>query len=220
MSGPLAVIGRTVRQAWRSWTIATVGFVLAYYVLQLLVLYARFGHWPNYFTVYDYPTNVARIVRATPAIADMVPIILDEWLLEIGYMNYDFGHGIAEWSLAILPAKLLCVGLLGAVVSTDILLLRGADIACSAGTRRIATGATGLGAFLFGLANVSLTWIVCCATPSWVVSLTLLGFGTATSLSLAPYGAWLALVGAAILGASTILLASRRGAPIAVGKLA
>ena len=33
----------------------------------------------------------------------MLPIISDEWLVETGAMNYHYGHGIAEWSLAIIP---------------------------------------------------------------------------------------------------------------------
>ena len=205
----VAFVAGTVRPHWRLWLAVTIGFVLAYYLSQLLVLELRFGHWPNYVTFYDYPANVARIVRATPSIVDMVPIIADEWLFEVGYINYDFGHGIAEWSLAILPPKMLAVTALGAVIGFDLLLWRRARTACSAIQRPLAAGATGIGAFLFGLANVSLTWVVCCATPSWVVSLTLLGFGSTTSLSLQPYGVWLALAGAILLAGVTLFLARR-----------
>lgn len=194
---------------WRRWLIITVGFILTYYAAQVLVLELRFGHWPNYITLYDYPANVARIVRHTPSPIDMIPIIADEWLLEVGYMNYDFGHGIAEWSLAILPTKLLAVTLLGAVIGFDFLLWRRARRVCPAEQRPVVLGAAGIGAVLFGLTNVSLTWVVCCATPSWVVSLTLLGFDSAVSLSLQPYGVWLALAGALLLAGATLWLGWR-----------
>jgi hypothetical protein len=205
-----AVIGNTIRARWRLWLLTAVGIVIAYYVAQFLILELRFGHLPNYITLYNYPSNVARIVHATPSFTDMVPIILDEWLLEVGYMNYDFGHGIAEWSLAILPAKLVVVALLAAMVSTDFLLWHGARAACSPIQRPTVVGVTGIGAVMLGFANVSLTWVVCCATPSWVVSLTLLGFGSATSLALEPYGIWIALAGIALLVGATLWLARRR----------
>jgi hypothetical protein len=206
----------TARPNWRLWLAVTVGFVLTYYFLQLLVLLLRFGHLPNYVTLYDYPGNVARIVSHTPSVVDMVPIIADEWLLEIGYMNYDFGHGIAEWSLAILPTKLLAVTLLGAVIGFDWLLWRRVRRLCSTGQRPAALSVAGMGAVLFGLTNVSLTWVVCCATPSWVVSLTLLGFDSALSLSLQPYGVWLALTGALLLACATLWLGwrSHASAPV------
>ncbi len=195
-----------VGRDWRRWPVLTMGFVLAYYTTQLLVLELRFGHWPNYITVYDYPANVARIVRHTPSLIDMIPIVADEWLLEIGYMDYDFGHGIAEWSLAILPTKLLAVTLLGAVIAFDFRLWRRLERVCSARRRPGAVGLAGIGAVLFGITNVSLTWVACCATPSWVVSLTLLGFDSAISLSLEPYGVWLTLTGALLLTIGTLWL--------------
>ncbi len=206
----------TIGPSWRLWLAITVGFVLTYYVAQLLVLDMRFGHWPNYVTLYDYPDNVVRIIRHTPSVADMIPIVADEWLLEVGYMNYDFGHGIAEWSLAILPTKLLAVTLLGAVIGFDWLLWRRVRRVCSATQRPAALGAAGIGAALFGLTNISLTWVVCCATPSWVVSLTLLGFDSAVSLSLAPYGVWLALVGALLLAGTTLWLGWRGRGTVSV----
>jgi hypothetical protein len=208
-----AFVAGIIRPDWRLWLAITIGFILAYYLAQFVVLELRFGHLPNYVTFYDYPANVARIVRHTPSVRDMVPIVLDEWLLEVGYMNYDFGHGIAEWSLAILPLKLLATTGLGAVIGFNLLLWRRARTACSAAQRPVAAGVAGIGAVLFGLTNISLTWVVCCATPSWVVGLTLLGFGSATSLSLEPYGVGLALAGVMLLAGVTLFLAWRIESP-------
>jgi hypothetical protein len=199
----------TVGPNWVRWLAITLGFVLAYYAAQLVLLELRFSHWPNYVTFYEYPANIARIVRHTPSVIDMIPIIADEWLLEIGYMNYDFGHGVAEWSLAILPTKLVAVTLLGAVIGFDFLLWRCVRRVCPAAQRQAALGAAGIGAVMFGLTNVTLTWVVCCATPSWVVSLSLLGFDSAVSLSLEPYGVWLALAGASLLVGATLWLGWR-----------
>jgi hypothetical protein len=205
----IGFVARTVRPRWRLWLAVTVGFVIAHYGAQLLLLELHFGQWPNYITLYDYPANVARIIRHTPSVADMIPIIANEWLLEIGYMNYDFAHGIAEWSLAIMPTKLLAVTLLGAVIGFDLLLWRPARTVCSARERPVALGAAAIGAVLLGLTNISLTWIVCCAAPNWMVSLTLLGFDSALSLSLQPYGVWLALVGVLLLAGATVWLGWR-----------
>lgn len=210
----LATIFRAIRVRWALWILMTVGFVVAYYAMQLVILYVRLGHWPNYVTAYDYPANVAQIIRSTPAVSDMIPIILNEWLFEIAYINYDYGHGIAEWTLAVLPAKLLVIALTSAVISADILVWRRTRASCPLVKRQIVTGATGIGALLVGLANISLSWVVCCAAPNWVVGLTLLGLESQTSFWLEPYGLWLALVGVALLAGSMLWLAGRgRGSP-------
>ena len=39
----------------------------------------------------------------------MVSDQLDEWLLEIGFMNYAYGRGVSEWSLLIIPHKVAIV---------------------------------------------------------------------------------------------------------------
>ena len=51
-------------------------------------------------------------------VADMILIILDEWFIEIGSMNYSFGHGIAEWSFVLLPSKLVIVLALAILFAT------------------------------------------------------------------------------------------------------
>jgi hypothetical protein len=35
-----------------------------------------------------------------------------------------------------------------------------------------------------------MSWVVCCATPTWVVGLAMLGLGVSTSLSIEPVGFW------------------------------
>ena len=147
------------------------------------------------------PSIETLILESTPSIRDSIIIIKDEWLLEIGYMNYDFGLGISEWSLFIVPAKVLAVALLGALVSTNYLLLRQSS-SCqkiSSIEARSAGTATGVGATLMAIASITLSWVVCCSTPTWVVGLAMLGLGATTALWLEPLGTWLNVAGLIIL---------------------
>ena len=93
-----------------------------FYLLLLGVLVVEYGHLPNYLTPYDWIANVLRIIHHTRSVADMVPIILNEWLLEIGYMNYHYGHGVAEWSLSIIPHKLAIMSLAGALIGLNVVI--------------------------------------------------------------------------------------------------
>lgn len=203
------VIAQTIRTRWTILAPISAGLIAAYYAAQIAVLYFRLGHLPNYITVYDYPANVAQIIRSTPAISDMIPIILDEWIIETGYMDYNYGHGIAEWTMGILPAKLLVVAIVSALISINILLWRRARLSCSRLERQSVVGVAGLGALMTGLVNISLSWVVCCGTPNWVVGLALLGLDVNLAFTLEPFGAWVALAGFIILAVSTLRLASR-----------
>lgn len=202
------LIVRTVRAHWSVLTLASAGLVAAYYAAQIAVLYIRLGHLPNYVTVYDYPANVARIIRSTPAMSDMIPIILNEWIFEIGYMDYDYGHGIAQWTMGILPSKLLLIAIVSALVTVNALLWRTIRHSCSHLERRVLVGTTGLGAVMAGLVNISLSWVVCCGTPAWIVGLALLGLDVGLAFTLEPFGIWIASVGFIILAMSTLRLAS------------
>tara|TARA_R110002072_G_scaffold38973_1_gene112456 strand:- start:279 stop:977 length:699 start_codon:yes stop_codon:yes gene_type:complete len=190
----------------RLWLGIALGFPLAYYALMFAALVIRFQAWPNYAVTYDWLGNVAEIIRATPAVTDMGPIIAQEWLFEIGRMNYDFGNGISEWSLNINPAKVLVVCVLGALIATltALILTRGAH--CSAARLNGAGAAGGLGAVLVAMTNVTLAWVVCCATPSWVVGLAILGLGVSTSLWLEQFGWWIEYAGFVSLAASLFWL--------------
>ena len=193
------------------WLTITLGFVVIYYFGLVLSVVIRFGDLPNYATVHDYIRNVAVIVRSTPSIADMLPIIFDEWLLEVGYMNRNYGRGVSEWSVQIIPAKLAVVLAIGALVATNILLLKQLPRACARATPYSGLAATGLGAALVGFTSVTLTWVVCCAAPSWAVGLAMLGVSVATAFGVQPYGPVITLAGFLALFGATYLLA--RDAP-------
>jgi len=201
MTSMLSVLRTTIAAHRRAWLTMTLGFTLLYHFMLLASASLSTGHLPNYLRFYDWPANVLRIIRSTPAIADMPSIINDEWLIETGAMNYHYGHGIAEWSLAIIPSHVAMALLLSAMLATMILLLRRAKGACPLVERGAGATATGVGALFVGTANISMTWVACCATPNWVVGLSLLGIETSSAYVLLPYGG-------ALLGGGFTVLAS------------
>lgn len=209
MMRTLAVIGDTVRSSLRPWLAMVFGFVAFYYLALLIIVIARLGHLPNYVTFYDWPANVWKIIRSTPSVRDMLPIIAEEWVFETGYMNYSYGHGVAEWSLALIPWSILAVAALGALAATSLLLLRRARRHCLASTKVAGATAAGFGSLLVGITNVTMTWIACCSTPSWVVGLSLIGIETSSAYLLLPYGNLLSSAGFATLAATNWALARR-----------
>ncbi len=172
----------------------------------------RYGHLPNYVTPYDWIGNVGRIIDSTGSIRDMVPIILDEWLLEIGYMDMNYGHGIAEWSLSLVPHKIVLVSLTGALIGLNVgLMLDRLEAAGSAMQQCLRAGGSGVltsvGALFAGLTNATLFSIACCATPSWVGSLAILGVETSSAFALEPYGPAGSALGIVMLLVSALWLA-------------
>jgi hypothetical protein len=192
------------------WAAVTLAVPLAYLAAMLLALVLRFGALPNYLVVLDWPGNVARIIRSTPAVSDMLPIVASEWLIEIGRMNYDYGNGISEWGMTVVPAKLAAMLVLGALVATNAVLLQPAERACSRIAARGSGAATGLGAAMVAFTSITMTWVVCCSTPSWIVGLAMLGVGVSTANLLEGFGPWIEGLGFALLGATTLILAAHR----------
>src|SRR5262249_49107666 len=114
----LVVLKREIRASAWSWLLAAVAFFAGFQLLQLVLLIMRFQVFPNYLTLHDWPANIARIVRMTPSVADMIPIMFDEWLVEVGSINYSFGRGIAEWSFVLIPGKAMVVLAIAVLVAT------------------------------------------------------------------------------------------------------
>ena len=194
MTAALNRITTAIGMHWRGWLIITLCFFVLYYVALLLSMVWRFGNWPNYVTGYDWFGNVAVIISSTPSVSDMIPIILEEWLLEVGYMNMSFGNGISEWSLNLIPAKMLVILILGMMIATVWALQRESLRSCQRLNGK-ALFATGVGSGFVALTGATMTWVVCCATPSWIVGLAMLGMGVATANWLEPFGTWIAILG-------------------------
>jgi hypothetical protein len=204
------VISRLAR--WRAMIVAfAIGFPIAFYLFLLGVLVVKYGHLPNYVTPYDWIHNVLRIIHHTPSVADMVPIILNEWLLEIGYMDYTYGHGVADWSLAIIPHKLAIMSLAGALVGLNVALLcerRASQSLAQESARACRSGfLTCLGGLFTGLTGATVFSVACCAVPSWAGSLTILGMETSLAFTLEPFGPVASLLGMAALIISALWLA-------------
>jgi hypothetical protein len=192
---------REIRASLLLWLALLVAFFAAFPLLQLALLIVRFQELPNYLIVHDWPGNIARIVRMTPSIADMVSIMRDEWLIEIGSMNFAYGHGIAEWSFVLVPAKAGVTLVIALLLATNVVLLRAVRKTCPLSARLGASAAAAGGALLAGAATMTITWVVCCAAPTWVVGLAVLGVSVATAFALQPIGGWLSLFGIVLLAA-------------------
>ncbi|WP_095590215.1 hypothetical protein [Actibacterium ureilyticum] len=204
----LSIIGAEIRANWRRMLGQGLLFALLFQVLMLVALMVRFQALPNYMTGYNWPANVLLIIRSTPSISDMAPIIREEWLLEIGRMNYDYGTGISEWSLNVIPSRLVILTALGALMTLCMALMRREG--CSTSLSGTVRATTGVGAILVAMTNATMSWVVCCATPTWVVGLAMLGLGVSSSLALERIGPVMSLAGFALLVAMIFFLAWRR----------
>lgn len=204
----LTVIRQAIlRERWRMVWFG-LGFAVLMQVLMMIALIVRFQAVPNYVVGYDWIGNVAHIIRSTPSWRDMLPIINQEWLIEIGKMNYDYGMGISEWSLNVVPVRMFVLFILGALVALCLGLLR--TESCPAATGTTLRASTGLGAILIAMTNATMSWVVCCAAPSWVVGLAMLGLGVSTSLALESMGPMLNAVGFGLLLSTILFLAWRK----------
>jgi hypothetical protein len=208
---PLHPITAAIRRWWRLWLSVVALVPLCFYAAQLVLLRIRFGHWPNYVTFYDWPANVLRIIQHTPSLRDTLTLIQDEWLFETGYLNSQWGPRVAEWSLTIIPEHLIFVCLLGAMLATNLVLILEQKPPANMLYAPCVGAATGIGGSLLGLANVTLTWALCCGSPNWAVALTFLGFGSTAALWLVPYGPLLGAIGFLLLLVPPVLLL--RGLP-------
>jgi hypothetical protein len=211
LMGVLSVIWSRLREEWKALLLWGALFAMLYQVLMFFALIVRFQAFPNYVTFYDWPGNVLHIIRSTPSVKDMLGIIREEWLIEIGRMNYDYGTGISEWSLNVIPSRLAVLFVLGAMIGLALSLLRSNQCSTAASASLKAT--TGVGAVLVALTNATMSWVVCCATPSWVVGLAMLGLGTSTSLALERSGPALSVMGFSLLTGLILYLAWRRSRP-------
>jgi hypothetical protein len=187
----------------------TLSFPILFNLLLFAILVGRFGHLPNYVLIEDWIGNVARIVASTGSVSDILSIVMDEWVLEIGYMNYAFGHGVSEWSLLVIPHKLLMVLVVGALIGVNCALVADQEPVGNLWQQSIRSMRSGLvmsvGTLFASLSSVTLFWVICHSGPSWVVSLAVLGVDAPTALRLDPLGPALFAAGVAVLLLSALL---------------
>ncbi|MGD8639554.1 MAG: hypothetical protein PVG89_02945 [Gammaproteobacteria bacterium] len=195
--------GKVLRDAIKShiwiWLFTAAGTTVLYYVFLLLITMVRFGEIPNYIEVYDIVAVYLQVLDGTPALSDAIPIMMDEAWIETGYKNPDY-YGVATWSYMLIPPKMMLVGLLGVLVATMVvLLLYGRENACPVRNKKQMFALAGVGTGLVGLTSATLTWVVCCATPSWIVALSMLGMSSALALWLEPFGKVISVLGIGLL---------------------
>ena len=208
MLDAIRLIGFEVRANWKQLLLLGITCALIFQIVMLLALVIRFQALPNYVHFYDWIGNVVHILNSTPSWADAASIISEEWLVEIGQMNYDYGTGLSIWSLNIVPSRLLVLTIMGALVALCFRLLKRDH--CAIASKQSAIAAIGGGSILVFMTNATMSWVVCCATPSWVVGLAMLGLGVSTSLALESMGPVMSLGGFTLLCIACVILALKK----------
>lgn len=183
-----AIVSQAIKQEWMLWLFLTLGFIVLYYGGLLLVTMIRFQEIPNYVEVYNIVQVYQQIFEGTPSMKDAIRILVDEAWIETGYKNPDY-YGVATWSYMLIPPKMLLVVIMSALVATFVALsIYSRKQACPVRNRGRLYAIAGVGSGLVGLSSATLTWVVCCATPSWVVGLAMLGMSSSLALWLEPFG--------------------------------
>jgi hypothetical protein len=102
------------------------------------------------------------------------------------------------------------VTLIGALIGLNFVLIadqRPAGTPVQQYVRTMRSGLlTSVGAMCASLTGITLFWVVCHSSPSWVVSLAILGFEVSTSLAIEPIGPAVSLAGFAMLVLSALLI--------------
>jgi hypothetical protein len=186
---------QAIKQQWGLWLLLTVGFIVLYYGGLLLVTMIRFHEIPNYVEVYDIAQVYQQIFEGTPSLKDALGILVDEAWIETGYKNPDY-YGIATWSYMLIPPKMLLLVIMAALVATFIVLsVYSRKNACPIKNRGKLYALAGIGSGFVGMTSATLTWVVCCATPSWIVGLAMLGMSSSLALWMEPFGLVLKVLG-------------------------
>lgn len=199
MNNYLNLLSSAIKQRWNILLLTSFGFLIFYYVGLLLVTMLRFGEIPNYVEFYDLIEIYRLIFEGTPSLQDALPILIDEPWFEAGYKNPEY-YGVATWSFMLIPPKMFLVFLMGILLGIfAVLLSYSRNIACTVKTDKRLFAAAGMGSVLISLTSATLTWVVCCATPSWVVALAMLGMSASLALWLEPLGNFLSVAGLGLM---------------------
>ncbi|MGD8527028.1 MAG: hypothetical protein PVJ63_12320 [Thioalkalispiraceae bacterium] len=176
---------------WKMIVLISLGFLVIYYAGLLVVTMLRFGEIPNYVVFHDVFHVYGLIFKGTPSLLDAVPILIDEPWFETGYKNPSY-YGVATWSFMLIPPKMVMVLLMGTLLGVFLALSRYAKSdACEVKNNKRLFAAAGISSTFISLTSATLTWVVCCATPSWVVALAMLGMSASVALWLEPLGSFL-----------------------------
>lgn len=206
------LIGNEIRSRGVRYLVFGAAFAVLFQLLMLIALIVRFQAFPNYIEFYDWFGNAVHIAQSTPSWSDVLSIVWEEWLIEIGQMTHEYGAGLSVWSLNVVPSRLIVLtgmGFLAALCWG----LHSRNPSDSIG-QRCGLASLGSGAIMVAMTNATMSWVVCCATPSWVVGLAMLGLGVSTSLALESLGPALSIGGFALLAMACLFVAWNRSKAI------
>jgi len=195
MSKYLSSLKNAIKLHWKVVVVTSVGFVILYYLSLLILTMLRFGEVPNYVTIHDVFGTYKLIYEGTPSLIDAYPIFIAEPWFETGYKNPNY-YGVATWSFMLIPPKMVLVLIMGLFLGIFLSLVKySKKIQCAIKPDKRLYAAAGMGSAFISLTSATLTWVVCCATPSWVVALAMLGMSASLALWLEPLGTFLTLAG-------------------------
>ena len=184
----MGILLQQIRAHWLRLLLMSLLMTAGFELLLVLILMVRFWALPNYFEQFDLLGNYQLILQGTPDLRDTLQLLAAEPWLEIGYKDPEY-YGIELWSLMLLPAKMLNIFGVSLLLNISYRLMAVAkQLPCPANARRYAFGISGVGSAMLYLTNVTVTWVVCCATPTWVVMFTMMGLSSSIALSLQPFG--------------------------------
>jgi hypothetical protein len=188
MKSYLKLVLYVSRHHWRVVLFSSVGFLVLYYTGLLLLTMLRFGEIPNYVVFHPVFHVYGLVLSGTPSLLDAIPILLDEPWFETGYKNPAY-YGVATWSFMLIPPKMLLVFFMGILLGIfTATIIHSKQQNCQIKTDSKLFAAAGVSSTFISLTSATLTWVVCCATPSWSVALAMLGMSASLALWLEPLG--------------------------------
>jgi len=199
MKAYLGLMLMITKRYWKVLLATSVGFVVLYYSGLLLLTMLRFGEIPNYVEFHPVIHVYGLILEGTPSLLDAIPILVDEPWFETGYKNPAY-YGVATWSFMLIPPKMLLVLLMGILLGIFVAtVLHSRNKSCQVKTDKRLFAAAGMSSTFISLTSATLTWVVCCATPSWSVALAMLGMSASLALWLEPLGNVLTITALAVM---------------------
>ena len=199
MKNYISLLKVSISQHWKIFVGISLGFTVLYYTFLLLLTVIKFGQIPNYVVFHPIFHIYNEIIEGTPSWQDILMIAKDEAWLETGYKDPNY-YGLATWSYMLIPPKMFIVILMGLLLGVfTVLMQTSRKYGCSLKQGRKLYATAGLSTTFVSLTSATLTWVVCCATPSWIVALTMLGMNTSLALILQPFGVVLMSAGLGLM---------------------
>ena len=199
MKNYLGLLKVSIKQHWLVFTGVSVGFVVLYYTFLMLLTILKFQEIPNYLIFHPIFHIYHEIIQGTPSWQDILMIAKDEAWLETGFKDPNY-YGLATWSYMLIPPKMFMVLIMGLLLGVfAVLMLTSRKYGCAMKQGKKLYATAGVSTTFVSLTSATLTWVVCCATPSWVVALTMLGMNTTMALLQKPFGVVLMSIGLGLM---------------------